>query len=71
MEDAVNAGFAAGLFSFSEIVFEANHKHAAFRIPSFAEDCAGMVVRSYMNWSRENGVHPKDLPAVPGSAEDQ
>ena len=31
IEDAVHAGFAAGLFTFSEIVFDATHTHAAFQ----------------------------------------
>jgi hypothetical protein len=31
IEDSVRAGFAAGLFTFSEIVFDATHTHAAFQ----------------------------------------
>lgn len=31
VEDAVHAGFAAGLFTFSEIVFDTTHTHAAFQ----------------------------------------
>lgn len=30
VDNAVEAGFAAGLFTFSEIVFDASHTHAAF-----------------------------------------
>ena len=30
VDDAVNAGFASGVFTFSEIVFDDSHTHAAF-----------------------------------------
>jgi hypothetical protein len=30
VEDAVTSGFAAGIFTFSEIVFDTSHTHAAF-----------------------------------------
>ena len=39
VDDAVKAGFAAGLFTFSEIAFDADHTHAAF---SFSFWCGSL-----------------------------
>jgi len=39
VDDAVRAGFAAGLFTFSEIAFDASHTHAAF---SFSFWCGSL-----------------------------
>jgi hypothetical protein len=39
VDQAVQRGFAAGLFTFSEIAFDASHTHAAF---SFSFVCGGL-----------------------------
>ena len=41
VDDAVEAGFAAGIFSFSEIVFDASHTHAAFSFSFFCGRLCG------------------------------
>ena len=54
VDDAVEQGFAAGLFSFSEIVFDASHTHAAL---SFSFHC-GMLCGhgSTLVYQKQNGV---------------
>jgi hypothetical protein len=39
VDDAVDAGFAAGLFTFSEIVFDNSHTHAAL---SYSFNCGSL-----------------------------
>ena len=54
VDSAVEAGFAAGIFTFSEIVFDASHTHAAFKY-SFV--CGGLCGHgSTVVYERKGGV---------------